>query len=173
MLSLRPLDIHSPDLAFVQSLYERAFPKNERRNFHDMLLDASGICAVHGLYDSQRCVGFSCTLLCIGIAHIIFFAIDEKLRGQGLGAQALALLHAHYAPCRVVVDIERTGDTYPDNASRLRRKAFYHRCGYQENPVYYRWQDEDYEVMSYGGPITHEEFSDFWDAAYAANPLIG
>ena len=173
MLTLQPLTPASQHLPFVQALYERAFPANERRVFSDMLLDPSGICTVHGLFDGERCVGFTCTLLCIDIAHIIYFAIDEPLRGQGLGAEALRLLHTHYAPCRVIVDIERTGAVYPDNAVRLRRKAFYRRCGYRENPVYYRWQEEDYEVMSCGGAITYEEFCDFWDAAYAANPLIG
>lgn len=173
MLTLHPLNPSSPDLPAVRALYHRAFPPNEQRAFDDMLSDTSGICELLSLHKDGQTVGFACILTCIGISHIIYFAIEESLRGQGLGGEALALFHAHCAPRRVIVDIERCGEAYPDNAMRSRRKDFYLRAGYQENPVFYRWQQEDYEVLSYGGSITHEEFCDFWDAAYASNPLIG
>lgn len=173
MLTLTPLTTSSPHLTAARALYESAFPEKERRDFDDIVLDSSGICDLISVERNGRFVGFSCTLLCIGIAHIIYFAVEPSHRGQGLGSDILRLLHERYHPQRVIVDIEQCGDAYPDNAQRALRKAFYLRAGYQENPVCYRWQDEDYEVLSYGGPITREEFSAFWHEAYAANPLIG
>lgn len=173
MLTIHPLTIHSPHVSAAQALYERAFPENERRDFSAMLTDASGVCDFVTLEQDDLFAGFACTLCCIGIAHIIYFAVEESLRGKGLGSQILSMLHERYAPQRVIVDIERCGDLYPDNAQRLARKAFYLRAQYRENPVFYRWQEEDYEVLSYGGAITYEEFCQFWDAAYTANPDIG
>lgn len=173
MLTLSPLNASSAHLSAAEALYKRAFPINEQREFADMLHDTSGICDLISIEEHGRFIGFVCTLHCIGIAHIIYFAIEESLRGQGLGSSVLRLLHAHYAPQRVIVDIEQCGDRYPDNANRLSRKNFYLHAGYQENPVTYRWQEEDYEVLSFGGPITRQEFSDFWREAYSKNPLIG
>lgn len=173
MLTFLPLNTDSVHLSAARALYERAFPENERREFSDMLCDPSGICDLVTIEQDGSFIGFACTLCCIHIAHIIYFAVEETLRGKGLGSQILQQLHAHYAPQRVIVDIERCGISYPDNVQRAARKAFYLRAGYQENPVFYRWQDEDYEVLSFGGPITREEFSAFWHAAYSANPLIG
>ena len=172
MLTIHPLTPDSPHLSATESLYGRAFPINEQRDFADMLNDPSGICDLVAIEENGAFIGFACTLNCIGIAHIIYFAIEEPLRGRGLGSEVLRLLHLHYAPQRVIVDIEQCGD-YPDNENRLSRKNFYLRAGYRENPVTYRWQEEDYEVLSYGGSITREEFSAFWREAYSKNPLIG
>ena len=173
MLTILPLSSASAHIPAARSLYERAFPENERRSFDDMLGDPSGICDLVVVLEGSRFVGFACTLVCIGIAHIIYFAVEEDLRGKGLGSAILRLLHERYTPMRVIVDIECTGATYPNNRQRSARKAFYIRAGYRENPVFYRWQDEDYEVLSFGGAITYEEFCDFWKDAYAKNPAIG
>jgi len=173
MLTIIPILTDSEHIHAARALYERAFPENERRDFDDMLHDASGICDLATVLNDGRFCGFACTLVCLNIAHIIYFAVEEKLRGKGIGSSILHHLHDRYAPMRVIVDIERCGILYPDNAQRTARKAFYQRAGYTENPVFYRWQDEDYEVLSFSGGITYQEFCDFWHEAYTKNPNIG
>ena len=45
---------------------------------------------------------------------------------------------------------------------RLRRKRFYLRAGYTEAPVKYRWQNENYEILSFRGEVSEQDYEDFW-----------
>ena len=84
------------------------------------------------------------------------------MRGQGTGSSILHLVQQRYPDMRIIVDVEQPKEYAENNAQRIRRKAFYLRCGYQENNFEYNWRETDYTVLSSGGGITHEEFRMFW-----------
>ena len=144
--------VESQELPELLALYERAFPENERSSLEPMLEDCTGSAEILSGHLQDEFCGFVCLLKCGDLVHIIYFAVKESLRGQGTGTKILDLVQQRYPGKRIIVD----------NAQRISRKAFYLRCGYQENHFEYNWRETDYTVLSHGGSVTHEEFRMFW-----------
>lgn len=163
MLTLVPVTAETDNLPKIEALYRRAFPKNERRPFRGLFGDPQGVAEMMALQDGPRFCGFVCLLNGRELSHIIYFAVEEGLRGQGYGAQTLAALHAARPGRRIIVDIELERADAPNNDQRRRRKQFYLRQGYQPTDIRYRWQGEDYEILSHGGPVSEAEFDAFWE----------
>lgn len=161
-LTIRQITEKSEDAEKVKALYKHAFPKNERKPFWNMLSNQSLDMEWLAFYDNEQFCGFACLLDCDSISHILYLAIDHRLRDRGYGSAALAAIHEHRAGKRVIVDIEREGKKADNNEQRLRRKKFYLRNGYSETQIRYRWKHEDYEILSYGGNVTEQEFDLFW-----------
>ena len=78
------------------------------------------------------------------MVHIIYFAVEEALRGRGLGSRILEEMRRANPGKRLLVDIEEPFGAAPNNAQRLRRRDFYLRCGYRETAVRYPWRGVDY-----------------------------
>lgn len=161
-MQLRKLGRASPELGEVLRLYERAFPANERWGMDAVLDDETGISELCAFYDGELFCGFVVLLNQGDITHIIYLAVPEELRGRGYGSEALGLVRAVKPGRRLLIDIERPGEGFANNAQRLRRKAFYERNGCREAGVYYSWRGESYEIMISGGGITSREYFRFW-----------
>ena len=163
MISMKQIgDVSPEDLKKAKMLYYHAFPKNERRSFPEMVENRLGGTEVWVLYDDLAFIGMACILDTPDIAHIIYLAIDESLRGRGYGSKALELLHNSKPNKRIMVDIE-IPDARAENAKqRQMRKAFYLKAGYEETAVKYEWRHENYEILSYGGQISEAEYDNFW-----------
>ena len=144
----------------IRALYERAFPENERRELGTLLKDTTGVSDFLAFYDEERFVGFAALLTDRDISHIIYFAVEEALRGEGYGRRILDQISALKRGKRVIADLE-----LPDgrHEQRTRRMAFYKRNGFEETPVRYSWRGEDYVILSRGGQITAAEFERFWN----------
>ena len=89
-------------------------------------------------------------------------AIDEALRGRGYGSQALKLLYEFYAGKRIMVEAELPDGTSENEKQRMARKRFYLRTGYSETPVKYLWRHGKYEILSFGGSVSEQDYNDFW-----------
>ena len=162
-LSLRPVSRDSACFPALEELMNRAFPENERVPMEYLLRPGDG----HEMLAMMLCdtfAGFISLLTHGDICHILFFATEEGLRGQGLGARALGLLRERKPGLRIIADLEACVAAAPDLSMRRRRIAFYHRCGFEDTQVGYRWRGEDYVILSNGGSVTDEEFWDFWKA---------
>lgn len=158
------------DIPMICSLYERAFPANERRPLGPLLTDTTGHSKVLSAYCGDGFCGFVCILEWADIVHIIYFAVEENLRGHGLGSEILQAVHHDNPHKRVIVDIEEPDSSVPNNKERIRRKAFYLHNGYAETGIRYNWLRTDYVILSHGGNMTDEEFGQFWDALSVAMP---
>lgn len=122
---VRLVDENSDYFAEAWQLYNRAFPRAERRsepchfaamsgapNFHCLALyDASGFVALIFYWVFRECV------------YVEHLAVEESRRGQGLGRAALAFAQQLGLP--VILEIEPVVDEV--TAGRLR---FYESCGY-------------------------------------------
>lgn len=162
MLSMNLISNTPEELKKAKVLYYRAFPKNERRSFPELVENRLGGTEVFCFYDGETFVGMACMLNTLTISHIIYLAVDESLRGNGYGSKALELLHQSKPGKRIMVDIE-VPDEQAENAEQRRiRKKFYLRAGYAETPVKYEWRKENYEILSFGGQISMAEYDDFW-----------
>lgn len=167
MLSMKPISDTPEELKKAKTLYYRAFPKNERRAFPELVENRLGSTEVFCFYDEETFVGMACLLNTPTVSHIIYLAVDESLRGHGYGSKALELLHRSKPGKKIMVDIE-VPDEQAENAEQRRmRKKFYLRAGYEETPVKYVWRQENYEILSFGGQISEAEYDGFWENLHA------
>lgn len=162
-LSIKPIKEHSKELFRIEKLYQSAFPDKERRPLEPLLCDDTGHGEVIAFYDGSVFCGFACLLNCEDISHIIYFAIEDTLRGKGYGTAAISAMAEIKKGKRILVDIEAENEQEPNNAQRHKRKQFYLRNGFCETEVNYRWRKESYEILSHGGRVSTEEFWDFWE----------
>lgn len=163
MLSMKSISNASEELKKARALYYRAFPKNERRSFPELMENRFGSTEVFCFYDGETFVGMACLLNTPTISHIIYLAVDESLRGNGYGSKALELLHQSKPGKKIMVDIEVPDELAENVEQRRMRKKFYLRAGYEETPVKYEWRHEDYEILSFGGQVSEAEYHGFWE----------
>ena len=81
------------------------------------------------------------------MAYLFFLAIEGALRSKGCGAEAVALLKTLYPGKTQVVDLEMPDDRAENSAQRIRRRAFYTRCGYRATGQFLSYLGVDYEVL--------------------------
>ena len=167
MLSMKPIGDTPEELKKARALYYRAFPKNERRSFPELVENRLGNTEVFSFYDGETFVGMACLLNAPTISHIIYLAVDESLRGHGYGTKALELLHQSKAGKKIMVDIEIPDEQAENAGQRRMRKKFYLRAGYEETPVKYAWLHENYEILSFGGQVSEAEYDGFWEDLHA------
>lgn len=158
-----PVRETSPLCDAVRALYESAFPENERQDFGTVLRDAAAndLDLLAFTREGMLC-GMAVLLRSGDISHIIYLAVAEKMRGQGIGSGILALLREREAGQRIIADLERDVPGAPNSAQRRMRRRFYERAGYEACPVRYDWQGDSYEILSNGGSVSAKEFGAFW-----------
>lgn len=164
MLTMKPIGDTPEELKKAKALYYRAFPKNERRSFPELVENRFGSTEVFCFYDGETFVGMACLLNTPTISHIIYLAVDESLRGHGYGSKALELLHQNKPGKKLMVDIEIPDEQAENAGQRRMRKRFYLRAGYEETPVKYEWRYESYEILSFGGQVSEAEYDGFWES---------
>ena len=158
------------DLEAIKALYESAFPENERKDFRFFLTNSEEVGAaleMLAVYDEALLVGFVIMLNSGDISHILYFAVNEKLRGKGYGSQILQTIHNSKPGQRFIADVEKPEHTCGNHEQREKRIRFYDRNGYKMTDVEYRWQDEDYLILSYNGAVSKEEHDAFWERCEA------
>ncbi len=159
-MHLEILTRESPCLEAARQLYLQAFPVEERRDSENMLPENANFRPA-----ILRREGESCGILFYWESReFIFlehFSIEPRLRNAGLGAKALELLKAMGKP--IILEIE-----LPEDELTRRRKAFYERNGFRENPWHhiqpkYRRGDEDLRLLllSYPAAITKDTWQRF------------
>ena len=160
------------DREALESLYERAFPQNERRPMAELLNEKSGMVEVLAFYYQGSFCGMAATLTSSGLVHIIYLAIEEAARGKGLGSMALEAIRKRDPGKKIIVDVERVEDGATNNDQRAKRIAFYRKNGYRETEVRYRWREEDYVILSCGGVMTEREWDEFWKEVWDRTGVI-
>lgn len=143
-MHLEFLTPESPWLEAARRLYLEAFPAQERRDRENMLLGNAHF------RPAAFCRGeeFGGILFYWESRDFIFlehFAVEPRLRNAGLGAKALGLLKGLGKP--IILEIE-----LPEDELTRRRKGFYERNGFRENPWHhiqpkYRWEDGPLQLM--------------------------
>ena len=154
------------DLYIVKELYENSFPENERINFDFLLMNSSPAdksFEITAVYDGEIFVGFVVTLNSGDISHILYFAVDEKLRSKGYGSEILKTVHNSKPGQRFIADVEKPDAKSDNNAQREKRIRFYSRNGYEMTDVEYRWHEENYLIMVCNGDISKDEHRNFWE----------
>lgn len=168
----RVFDEDAEIFAKIESLYNTAFPKNERKEIKCLLEKNQDVGEIYAFFDKDNFVGFTCLLNCFNICHVIYFAVKTELRDEGYGSKIIQAVCKAKRGKRILVDIEMEEDDAPNEWQRVKRKEFYLRNGFKDTKISYRWEGDDYEILSYGGDCTKSEFRAFWNGVYEKEPLF-
>ena len=161
-----------PEYDKALALYRESFPYHEQREARsqgDILSDEEYRFEL--VYDKDIFAGL---LLCWetdAFVYVEHFCIFPELRGRSYGSQTLHLL----AQCGKTIILEI--DPPVDEIS-IRRKGFYERCGFKENPYAhvhpaYRegFSGHELKIMSWPRAITPAEYDRF--NAYLISRVMG
>lgn len=164
MLQLKTVTPRFADFDKLSALYHSAFPENERRPLEEMFSFLSGGGEFLALYDGETFCGFVCLLSWQDITHILYLAIDSRLRGRGYGTGMLSAIRQRYPHSRLIADIELEtagASTTPSAGAQplLPEKRLPAPSGVQ-----YRWREESYEIIVSGGDFDKADFRSFWNA---------
>ena len=143
----------------IYKLYRLAFPKEERKPFSTIVNKyRQGIFDVWCICRDGKFSGIATTINHDDLILIDYLAISPSCRSQGIGSAALRLLKEKYADKDLLLEIESVYEDHPEKAMRLRRKAFYLRCGMKPMGVMINLFGVAMELMSFGRTITFPEY---------------
>ena len=122
----------------VKRLYLRAFPTEERIPWWLMRLNArrSGIDLMAFLEGDTFC-GFTSSVTVEDLHFLLFFAVDDVLRGKGYGSAILEKICAEDR--NVALNVELLDPAAPNYPERVRRFAFYRKNGFVDTG-YHVWE---------------------------------
>ena len=146
-IQLKRMKAGGDDADLIRALNDEAFPPEEHIDIEYLFGGLRGIRQdVLGIYADGEFAGFFSVLLLGRCAYIGYFAVRPKLRSRGIGSAALACLMETYRGFQIVVDFEAPDDSAPNNAMRLRRRAFYLRNGFYATGYFQYYMDTEFEI---------------------------
>lgn len=124
--------IDDPYLSFVKKLYHAAFPKEERRDWQQLIdmVDTAGEMWLQVIEEDGIAIGFITFWMLEQWCFLEHFAIEPSLRGKRYGERIMKELMKHDS---VLLEVE---PPYTENA--IRRIGFYERLGFSILPFPYR-----------------------------------
>jgi GNAT superfamily N-acetyltransferase len=131
------------DFSSAKRLYRSAFPKEERVPFGLLRLLAlrKGIELVCYREGETFC-GFTYTVTEGNVVFVLFFAVNEALRGQGYGSSILKFLRKKNPGRTVILNVEPLDPEAENAEERVRRVRFYEKNGFF---------DAGYDIDEIGG----------------------
>lgn len=111
-------------------LYRRSFPRAERKPF-SVIRKAyrTGRTDIWCILREGQFLGFAATMNSPSLVMLDYFVILPRLRGQGIGSEALTMILKRYEDREFLLEIESPYEPGPDQALRQKRKQFYVNCG--------------------------------------------
>ena len=113
----------------ARALYLRAFPREERLPWPIMLMNArrSGI-DLTAFLDGDVFCGFTSSVTVGELHFLLFFAVEDELRGKGYGSAILSAIKGKHP--QVVLNVEPLVEDAPNLQERKNRFAFYGKNGF-------------------------------------------
>lgn len=153
----------------VFRLYREAFPRTERKPLGVIMsMHRRGKTDVWCMRLDGRFAGFATTINGDGLIMIDYLAVARRLRGQGIGAGALEALCASYDGKGVFAEIESPFEPGDDQTERIRRKAFYERCGFTPSRTTADVFGVRFELMCMRCSLDFETYHAFYKHQYSA-----
>ena len=153
--------------AQVYKLYQRSFPKSEKKPFSVILRKhRQGRTDIWRFVREGKFAGIVITIN--GVSHVLidYLAVDESSRGTGIGSEILPLMRAHYAGKGVFLEIESVYEDCGNKAERLRRKHFYEKCGLESMGVFVWLFGVKMELMGFDCALSFDEYHAFYRDNY-------
>lgn len=172
MLKAIQINSSNADDAALRRLYETAFPVEEQIPYDDLiyLLDAMDI-DYTAYYEGEMLVGLTMVLRLPKYNWGWYFAVQDELRGKGIGQGILsAVLDKYRDGNPFVIDIESPLQfNAPNPDQRKRRHAFYLRNGLKDTETSRTYEGITYTIMtSSDEPFTQQDYDDIIASLRAA-----
>ena len=149
-------------------LYRRAFPREERKPFSIIRrMHRAGRTDVWILQQGGQFAGFASTVNGDGVILLDYLAVAERFRGQGAGSAALTALCNAYPGQGLFVEIESPFADAKNRAERLRRRAFYERCGFLPSRTMADVFGVPMELLCHGCTMDFDAYHHFYRTHYS------
>lgn len=144
----------------LRSLYEAAFPEDEKKDFNYMLgLRDEGKLEMLAIDDNGEFAGLIINLLSDSNTVLLdYFAVSPDKRSSGIGGRALELLLDRITGKKLIFEIEMQDDNALNVEDRRRRKSFYLRNGIKETGVFVNVYNTDFELLTNDGKLSYEDY---------------
>lgn len=148
-LEVRKIYPLTPTFKKVASLYEAAFPVEERLPLWQLswnsLKNGQSFLAY---FDQEVFIGFTYAICTDNLVYLLFLAVEESKQSQGYGSQILAQVREEAGERPCVLTIEPMDEADASNRTqRLKRLAFYENNGYQSLNHFYFEGRERYQIL--------------------------
>ena len=152
----------------IRRLYGAAFPVSERKPFGIIYKMArQGKSDVWVILREGKFAGFCATINGPELVLLDYFAVEESLRGKGVGSAALLALMEQYRGRGVFVEIEGTWEPGEDLSLREKRKRFYLACGMEELNVKAEVFGVNMELLGVRCALDFEGYRSFYRDRYS------
>ena len=151
----------------LKRLYFAAFPAAERKPWWMIRkMYRLGKTDIWCVMQGERFCGLAITINSPNVILLDYFAIEKKLRGQGVGTAALKQILTHYGDKGLFLEIESTLEDTPQLALRLRRKKFYLSCGLAEMHTRATLFGVKMELLGVGCHLDYDAYQAFYRDNY-------
>ncbi len=141
--------IQEKDYPYVESLLIEAFPPNERPPFPGLIEKAEkGLADFWVIREEGRNIGMAYLLTVEDVTYLFYFAVDSTCRGKGYGSKAMKAILEKYQETHLLFSIEDWEEESENPEQRVKRHAFYLRCGLIDLPFKLKGKDMVFAVMS-------------------------
>ena len=147
----RVRDLAPGEMARTKRLYESAFPDAERIPWKELLRLADEMPLDFSVwFDGGRFVGLTIVWPRKEFDWFWYFAVEEELRGRGLGQEILSGLLGKRAGRTLILDMESPEQECENAEQRRRRHGFYLRNGFRDTGVGKSFKGVDYTILIHG-----------------------
>lgn len=151
----------------IEGLYSRSFPEEEKKPYDIMVKNSrQGKGEMLAIMEDGRFLGHALTAFCEDLVLLDYFAVEDDLRGQGVGGRALSLLKERYADRRFFLEVESTQVACDNMEQRIRRKRFYHDNGMKDGGLTVNVRGVVMEVLVADRGLTFDEYRGLYRHAF-------
>lgn len=145
--------------AEIKNLYLTAFPKEERLPWWLLRFWPSmKRSALTAYYDGAAFCGFAFTATEGDVLYVMFFAVEDTVRGQGYGSAILKHMQQDNPGKTILLNVELLDENAPNNDQRMKRMAFYEKNGFRDTGYNIREVGGVFRVLSSTGKMDMQAY---------------
>lgn len=151
----------------IYRLYHSAFPRSEKKPFSMILkMCKKGKSDAWYCENDGKFAGLVITINGPDKILLDYLAVNEKMRGRGVGSKLLREMRKIYTGKGIFLEIETVKEDAENAEERKRRKKFYLSNGMTELRVQVELFGVDMELLGYDCSLTFEEYREFYRRNY-------
>ncbi|GAP03411.1 GNAT family acetyltransferase [Fructobacillus pseudoficulneus] len=134
---------------YWETIYREAFPASERIAFQELKQKAANHDQIKMvvLVDGEQNVGIAYFVDIKEKAFVLYLAVDQSIRGRGIGGQTLSALKDHY-PKGIILESESTLEGADNQQQRKARYHFYLKNGFIDTKKITHNMGRDFHLLT-------------------------
>lgn len=164
---VRVVDERFLGLSEVRRLLKRSFPLEERVAFPLLLLRSKAKdFEILAYYDGGTLCGVSVTCQNSTVCALMYLAVSEKLRDEGVGSAILRYLENRHRGKIIIADVEVPVANASNIEQRIKRSRFYEKNGYTSSGYGYTFGRTDFFIVSKNVPLNELLIKDIYNQMF-------